>query len=165
MQHLSATGKLLAAKALLVATVGLIFVGHPLSGAIGSVLTLNSTALSQPAQAKRISAGDTIVYVKEDGRELRLIQPDGSNDRLLWRVPASVLDRRSRAWRGDPTANRSPLPVVMTTCSEYGHDIYLIDPDGTQSAPLDQRTGLCRTGSISTGQRQCTNRKPSSQSD
>lgn len=132
MQHLSITGKLLAAKALLVATIGLIFLGHPLSGAHGSVLALNSTSLSQPAQANRISAGDTIVYVKEDGRELRLIQPDGSNDRLLWRVPASVIGSAisSVAWR--PDAKQIAFTSSHeATCSEYGHDIYLIDPDGT----------------------------------
>ena len=132
MQYLSTTGRLLAVRALLVATVGLTFLSRPLSGAHGLSPALNNTPLSQPAQANRISAGDTIVYVKEDGRELRLIQPDGSNDRLLWRVPASVIGSAisSVAWR--PDAKQIAFTSSHeATCSEYGHDIYLIDPDGT----------------------------------
>lgn len=76
--------------------------------------------------------GTTIVYISEDARSLRLIQPDGSNDRLLWQVPDNVpgspLD--SVMWR--PNAQQIAFTSTHeATCSEYGADIYLINPDGS----------------------------------
>jgi len=81
-----------------------------------------------------VLAGETIVYIKEN-RELRLIQPDGSNDRLLWRIPeGSGLESggeiESVAWRPDA----QQIAFVSSheeLCSEWVADIYLINPDGT----------------------------------
>lgn len=72
----------------------------------------------------------TIVYVK-DNKELRLIQPDGSNDRLIWQFPDGVSGGiMSVAWRPDGRQ------IAFTssheaTCSEFDADIYLINPDGS----------------------------------
>ena len=131
MQYLTVR-KLFATRILLAATVVFTFLGRPMSGAQELLPALNNAPLSQPAQANRMSAGDTIVYVKEDGRELRLIQPDGSNDRLLWRVPDSVIGSAitSVAWR--PDAKQIAFTSSHEgTCSEFCHDIYLINPDGS----------------------------------
>ncbi|MDQ3250524.1 MAG: hypothetical protein M3Q45_15115, partial [Chloroflexota bacterium] len=81
-----------------------------------------------------VLAGETIVYIK-DNRELRLIQPDGSNDRLLWRMPeGSGLEAggeiESVAWRPDA----QQIAFVSSheeLCSEWLSDIYLINPDGS----------------------------------
>lgn len=85
--------------------------------------------------AKSLAQGTndtTIVYVSEDARSLRLIQPDGSNDRLLWQVPDDVpggpID--SVMWR--PDAQQIAFTSTHeATCSEYAADIYLINPDGS----------------------------------
>jgi TolB protein len=74
----------------------------------------------------------TIVYVTSDARSLRLIQPDGSNDRLLWQVPDSIPGSpiESVMWR--PDARQIAFASSHeATCSEYGADIYLINPDGS----------------------------------
>ncbi len=95
--------------------------GHPW----GWLPTVYAKALSQ-------AIGDTtIVYISEDGRSLRLIQPDGSNDRLLWAIPEGVIGGiDSVAWRPDAqqiafTSSHESL------CSEWASDIYTINPDGS----------------------------------
>lgn len=76
--------------------------------------------------------GTTIVYITEDARSLRLIQPDGSNDRLLWQVPDDVPGAPLEAVMWRPDAQQIAFTSTHeATCSEYGADIYLINPDGS----------------------------------
>lgn len=110
-------------------TLGLAGLGCLVGGQVGPLAAQSNTPAQPPAQ---VQAGETIVYVQEDGRELRLIQPDGSDDRLLWRVPDSVIGSAisNVVWRPDAqqiafTSNHE------ATCSEFGADIYLINPDGS----------------------------------
>lgn len=89
---------------------------------------------TSPSLPLAVLAGETIVYIK-DNRELRLIQPDGSNDRLLWRMPeGSALEAggeiESVAWRPDA----QQIAFVSSheeLCSAWVADIYLINPDGS----------------------------------
>lgn len=100
-----------------------------LGAAIGSVHALPVSHAHWRTQA---ADGTTIVYIAGDGRSLRLIQPDGSNDRLLWQVPDSVLGApiESVMWR--PDAQQIAFASMHeATCSEYAADIFLINPDGS----------------------------------
>lgn len=96
---------------------------------VGSLGMLPATHAQSAARAAN---GTTIVYVTNDARSLRLIQPDGSNDRLLWRVPDGVSGApiESVMWRPD-AKEIAFTSTHEATCSEFGADIYLIYPDGS----------------------------------
>ncbi len=85
---------------------------------------------NQSPAATGVLAGETIVYIKAN-RELRLIQPDGSDDRLLWRMPEGAAGEiESVAWRPD-AQQIAFVSSHEATCSEWVADIYLINPDGS----------------------------------
>jgi TolB protein len=72
----------------------------------------------------------TIAYLR-DGHEIRLIEPDGSNDRLLWSSPnPGVYGILDLAWKPDAAE------IVFSSdhegnCSIFEVDIYAIRPDGS----------------------------------
>ncbi len=122
-------------------------------------LTLFSAALGggiTPALAS-VDSG-TIAYVRDvsaTGDEIRLVEPDGSNDRLLWRTntPLNGLQQIfSLAWRPDATelafASRHE-----DACSLYSSDIYTLHADGagyrrvTAGPTCGNRAGL-PTGNV-----------------
>ncbi|MEZ4662707.1 MAG: hypothetical protein R2911_34600 [Caldilineaceae bacterium] len=75
--------------------------------------------------------GTTIVYITEGARALRLIQPDGSDDRLLWAIPEGVNGEiESVAWRPD-AQQIAFVSSHESLCSEWLSDIFLINPDGS----------------------------------
>lgn len=84
---------------------------------------------------------DTIAYVAAGGDEIRLIDPDGSNDRSLWTHglsdPESVYDVWTMAW--NPQATRLTYASTHENwCSLYGSDIYSVGADGTQYQRVTQ---------------------------
>lgn len=87
------------------------------------------------AHAKPLSQhndGSVIVYISADARSLRLIQPDGSNDRLLWQVPDTIPGSPLEFVMWRPDAQQIAFTSTHeATCSEYGSDIFLINPDGS----------------------------------
>lgn len=97
-----------------------------LAALLGSVLVGIAHSSTPPAGA---GAG-SIAYVRADtGDEIRLIEPDGSNDRRLWAHgladPQNVFDILSLDWRPDG----SELAFSSNherTCSIFGSDIYSI---------------------------------------
>ena len=97
---------------------------------MGSLWIAQRPPTVQAAPAATTLAGETIVYIKEN-RQLWLIQPDGSNDRLIWQIPEGAIgELDSVAWRPDA----QQIAFVSTheaTCSEWHADIFLINPDGT----------------------------------
>lgn len=86
-----------------------------------------------PQRGNAQSAGTptgTIAYLLGRG-EIRLIEPDGSHDRLLFRPPSGTVYRiEDVAWRpdGKQLAFASGHEGL---CSAWQDDIYLIDPDGS----------------------------------
>lgn len=101
--------------------VGLVCLAALVSGRVTSLA----------AQGAPTTADDTtIVYVK-DRTELHLIQPDGTNDRLLWQLPDGTNGEiESVAWRPD-AQQIAFVSSHEATCSEFNSDIYLINPDGS----------------------------------
>lgn len=97
---------------------------------LGSLWIAQRPPTVQAAPASMVATGETIVYIKEN-RQLWLIQPDGSNDRLLWQIPDGAIgELDSVVWRPDA----QQIAFVSTheaTCSEWHADIFLINPDGT----------------------------------
>jgi len=94
-----------------------------------STSTVNA---ERPSQLTGIASarGGTIAYIR-NGTEIRLIGPDGSNDRRLWTHPDASKDLGigSLAWRpdGQELAFSSSHAAVV---SLYDADLYAIRPDG-----------------------------------
>jgi TolB protein len=87
--------------------------------------------LSGAAPADSPTDTGTIAYVRYKPNEIRLIQPDGTNDRSLWTspVPNSADGVLSLAWRPDG----SQLAFSSdheSACSWYQSDVYTILPNG-----------------------------------
>jgi len=95
-----------------------------------STSTVNT---ERPSQLTGIASarGGPIAYIR-NGTEIRLIGPDGSNDRRLWTHPDASKDLGigSLAWRpdGQELAFSSSHAAVV---SLYDADLYAIRPDGT----------------------------------
>ena len=86
----------------------------------------------QPAPATTGGAGrGTIAYVR-GGTEIRLIEPDGTNDRRLWTHPLATADSgiNELAWRPDG-AELAFSSSHHSVVSRYHADIYAVRPDGT----------------------------------
>lgn len=102
-----------------------------LAALIGSLLVSTVYSSNTPAGA---GAG-SIAYVRADtGDEIRLIEPDGSNDRQLWAHgladPQNVFDILSLAWRPDGT-ELAFSSNHERTCSIFGSDVYSVRVGGS----------------------------------
>src|SRR5512135_2946953 len=99
-------------------------------------LTLfSATAGLQPKLALAYADSGTIAYVRSidaTGDEIRLIEPDSSSDRLLWRTNAPLNGLQqifSLAWRPD-AAELAFASRHEDACSMYSSDVYSIHSDG-----------------------------------
>jgi hypothetical protein len=84
-------------------------------------------APSEPPEAPPGVRG-AIAYVK--GRELRIVQPDGTGDRAVWTVPDALYSITGLAWRPDGGEIAFASNHEMAT-SFYERDLYAIRPDGS----------------------------------
>jgi Tol biopolymer transport system component len=130
MQHQISKRTLFSTKAQRLLCIFVIFAGYLVGVQAWRTPTAASALASSPAASNKPSEGETIVYTRNN-REVRLIQPDGSNDRLIWQIPEGTEGEiESVAWRPDA----QQIAFVSTheaTCSEFGSDIFLINPDGS----------------------------------
>jgi len=95
----------------------------------------------QPPQADPQALHDTTAYVAAGGDEIRLIDPDGGNDRSLWAHghsdPESVYQVWSMAW--NPQATRLTFSSTHENwCSLFASDIFSVGADGSQYQRLTQ---------------------------
>jgi hypothetical protein len=88
-----------------------------------------------PAQAQ--APAGTIAYVRSGGMagdQIRLIEPDGANDRALWTVPVpdpnNILEILSLDWRPDAT-ELAFSSNHERGCSIFASDLYALRPDGS----------------------------------
>ena len=89
-------------------------------------------APASPAAGAGLTAAEGVIaYVRRAPHEIRLIQPDGANDRSLWASPNpdSTDGIVSLAWRpdGSQLAFSSDHEVL---CSWYDSDVYSINANG-----------------------------------
>lgn len=119
----------------------------------GAAIVLLLALVGSPTSAGLPAAGGTIAYIR-DRTELRLVEADGSHDRLIYQVPQNtVYGIEEVAWRpdGKQLAFASGHEAL---CSAWQYDVYLIDPDGsnlerlTNAPACSDLTGL-PTGSMS----------------
>lgn len=75
-----------------------------------------------------VSTPGPIAYT--NGREVRLIEPDGSNDHVVWTVPDTVYSVSKLTWSPDGKEIAFASNHEMAT-SLYERDIFSIRPDGT----------------------------------
>ena len=82
---------------------------------------------TEPQNPAPSATRGAIAYVK--GRELRVIQSDGTGDRVVWTVPDARYSITGLAWRPDGGEIAFASNHEMAT-SFYERDVYAIRPDG-----------------------------------
>ena len=87
-----------------------------------------SAAGGRPRSAAR--APGAIAYVGANGREMRLVQPDGGGDRVVWRLPDTLHTITAPSWRPDGSEIAFASNHEMAV-SFYERDLYAVAPDGT----------------------------------
>ena len=96
------------------------------------------------------AAAGTIAYVR--GGEIRLINPDGTGDRLLWRAPRPEpgFTVSGMAWRPDGAELAFSSNHEMAT-SWFERDVYAIGAAGTGLRRLTNAPALDKLGSLAKG--------------
>jgi TolB protein len=98
------------------------------SGAVPAFSTFPGRAAAQDTTA---APAGRIAYAR-DGKELRLVAPDGSGDRLLWSHPQATRDLgiNGVAWRPDG-GEIAFTSGHAASLSLYHSDVYAVRPDGS----------------------------------
>ena len=123
------------AATLTIATTGSAPVGsHALTvRATGAGVAAKTAPLTLTVAAAFVGQRGTIAYVR-DQKEIRLVEPDGSNDRLLWAHPrpdiAENLGIVDLAWRPDGR-ELAFASQHEATHSLFESDLYAIRPNGS----------------------------------
>lgn len=130
--------------------------GHLLLASAGGFIAVPVVrATADPAQkaadTKTATTG-TIAYIR-DGKEIRLIEPDGSNDRRIWTSPIpNDTGVTEVAW--NPTGTELALISDHEgVVSFYERDVYAIRPDGSglrklTNAPLHDELAALPQGTV-----------------
>lgn len=124
-----------------------------LAVAVGDVLVVGASgAVAAGGSLSRgaVSTSGTIAYVR-NLQELHLVQPDGSNDHVIWTEPAPSggLENAllSPAWRPD-SAEIAFESTHEQTSSIYMSDIYGVAPDGSGLRRLTNPPDASQFGSF-----------------
>jgi len=125
-------------------------------------LTITGAASGVPSQTATValtvtesssSGRGTIAYVR-DQKEIRLIEPDGSNDRLLWAHPrpdvAENLGIVDLAWRPDG-GELAFASQHEATHSLFESDLYAIRPNGSGLRRLTNPPAVADLGGFDKG--------------
>jgi len=103
-----------------------------------------------------LGAGEqAIAYVSpsRDNQQIRLVNPDGSNDRLLWQVPPDTVRQNGigeLSWRSDASELAFDSGHDWHR-SMYVRDIYSIGPDGTRLRRLTRPPAAFATNTYPKG--------------
>jgi len=114
-------------------------------------------ALGGLTPAQTYADPGTIAYVRPNdttGDEIRLIEPDGSNDRLLWRTNVPDLPELEQisglAWQ--PAASELAFASRHEeACSMYSSDVYSIHADGSGYRRVTAPPACGAKGGLPTG--------------
>jgi hypothetical protein len=129
---------------------------HRRATARGILLTaVAAGCLLTSAGGAGAAEGDgTIAYLSSDRREVRLVEPDGTNDRLLWAVAdPDAMGIQDIAFSPDG-AELALASAHEATCSVWHSDLYRLaaaggEPHRITNAPGCQDLGGYPTGSVS----------------
>ncbi len=107
---------------------------------------------SRPAPARTARAPGAIAYVTGDGQELRLVMPDGSGGRTLWRAPDTLYSVTAPAWRPDGSEVAFASDHEMAY-SFYQRDVYAVGADGAglrkvTNPPLHEEAARLPKGTV-----------------
>lgn len=84
---------------------------------------------------------DTIAYATGDGDEIRLVNPDGSNDHRLWAHDQADPEAVYEVWNMSWSPDARQLAFVSTHenwCSLYQSDLFAVDADGSDYRRVSQ---------------------------
>jgi hypothetical protein len=119
---------------------------------VGSLPTAIGTA--SPAKAGQEDAGSGLIAYVRGGKEIHVIKPDGTGDRLIWSAPQATpqLGVNGLAWRPDGKELAFTSGHAAAT-SIYHTDVYAIHPDGTglrrvTNAPDPSQYGKYKKGTV-----------------
>lgn len=107
--------------------------GHLALTAVGGgagVPTARATAEGRQKVAAASAATGTIAYVR-DGKDIRLIEPDGSNDRFVWTSPLPTENGVSNVEWNPASTELAFISAHEGVVSFYEKDIYAIRPNGS----------------------------------
>lgn len=133
--------------------------GQPSASPTSQIIAPPTSQTAAPQSLDRqpqtaASGRGTIAYVR-GGTEIRLIEPDGTNDRRLWTHPDArkELGIQGVAWRPDGK-ELAFSSSHAAAASLYDADLYAIRPDGTgfrklTNAPDHSEFGRYPKGSVS----------------
>jgi TolB protein len=105
------------------------------------------------APAASIAGGTSSAIAYTNGNEIRLIDPDGSNDRFVWSLTGPAFNGiTSLAWKPDATEITFASDLEATV-SFYEQDLYAIRPDGSglrklTNAPLNSQLAAYPKGDV-----------------
>lgn len=114
---------------------------------VAALLTVpHLTVLAAPA------GPGTIAYLSDDRREVRLIEPDGTGDRLLWATDGPEgFGIEDVAWRPDGQ-ELAIASAHEAACSVWGSDLYRLSPsDGAAPRRITNAPGCGELGGHPTG--------------
>jgi TolB protein len=121
---------------------------------VGGLLGLAGYRSPAPPAASAQAAPGAIAYVRyqaDNGTDIRLIEPDGTNDRRILTVPDSPIGHiPALAWRPDATELAFASDHAAAT-SLYEKDIYAIRPDGKGLRKVTNGPGLNQLASYPKG--------------
>lgn len=138
-------------RLLLWLTVAVIGSGMALAG---QPRLVHSAAPLAATAAPGANGAGTIAYIRDGA--IRLIDADGTNDRLLWQVPDPA-NQKITAVDWSPDGTRLAFAADHeTTCSLYRSDIYSIQVDGTDLRRLTNSPGCAGLAGLAKGSVQLT---------
>ena len=131
---------------------------HALGGillALSLVIPVSAAGIAAQPTGTSAAVPGTIAYINQDNTELRLVQPDGSNDRLLWAAPmvgGVQSGVRYPAWRPDGTEVAFVSDIEQAE-SLLQSDVFAIHPDGSSlrkvtDTPLHNKLGNFQVGTV-----------------
>lgn len=120
---------------------------------LAATLLMIAGAGFSPSNSVRAQGPDlsgTIAYV-HNGDEIRLIEPDGSNDRLLWALPQPDVHQINGVDWSPDGGTLAFTSDHERTCSIYDSDVFTIGADGADLRRLTNSPACSELGDYPTG--------------
>lgn len=113
-------------------------------GDVGDPDTNDPGSNEEPQVPTSDPVHDTIAYATADGDAIRLVAPDGSDDRLLWEHGQADTEGTYAVWSMSWRPDARELAFVSTHesfCSIYASDVFVVAADGSHDRRVTQPPG------------------------